>query len=379
MEFKNTISTMADDIAVPHKLLLKIEEHYKTLQRIEIFRQNGSQIRKVNEITFRSTTAGHPEEDTVAIGDGVMKAIFSDARALDGGAARYQMQLWISDTSKRSISLRKQEIATLLDEDEGITQIDKEESIEQSAMIMVQESNAQVTQIMREGLEQAYGHIDALNQRILEGSQITNLAMTEMQKLLGTVIEQNKQAIIDKDRALSLIYHTKVSEAEAEASAQRAKMAFAVVSPALLLLADRIGTKFGIPMSAVMDMAKDATKTEGETEKPDAEPVEPEDPEMVKLAHRLQTHPITTRLDGLRVSISPEQWGQIGTLKPKKVIDAFRHALNMGENEIDAKTAVINFAALAIKHDRVKDGLEEIFTDQQNGLVKEIENTLMPM
>ena len=94
MQFQTPIRTASthEDVAMPPKLVNKIEEHWREIERVEVFRKENHRLEKTNEITLHRAQAGaHPEADAMAIAQNTMQIVAANVAA--AGLASYVVYL----------------------------------------------------------------------------------------------------------------------------------------------------------------------------------------------------------------------------------------------------------------------------------------------
>ncbi len=380
-------STESEDLPMPPKLVAKIDEYYREIRKVEIYRKDARALEKINAISLpRAQDGHHPDASAMDISQRVMQVIAADVAS--SGLASYAIHLWVADKSKRSCTLAKKDIAVLLAHDDSIIQ-DDQPSIEHAAFAMAQDGMAIVAQTMGEGLNQAYSHIENLMERLIESSRSQTTVVDGLQSLISTQTEQLHDAAIVKNDALSILYKSKVAETEAAASLERTRLAWTMASPGLLLLADRVATKYGFPLVSIMEQMKGSAGSTDESEPeadsapsqasatPTQKPTTPSPAEaaeaakMEELQRLLKTHPIVTRLSGVRESLTDEQWIKINALKPKKTVDALKRMLKC-EDEKDGLAQAKAFVQLLTAKPALREAFEEILTDVQGVIVSEV-------
>jgi hypothetical protein len=380
MKYKNPIADVFDDPTVPNKLLAKVEQNYKELLYIDIVRVDGSTTKTVNQIKFDRTAEGHPEADVLAICEAVMQGIYYSAS--EDGLTTYRALIFITDNAggrpqKRTVTINKRELALLMDEEgseNGSHQETVSNSVAEEAFAMVKEVMALNTSFHSEALNGMMEQNRELHDRLLEHSRNATMGNENMQRLLGSMTDQIREAGIQKDRALSILHASRVAEIEAEANERKWQVIAGFLGPAIQVGLARLGKGDPAVVQDVVDniMGEEEAKVAAEAQEEGLTEEEAEAKiatQQAKLRKRIAREPTVVYLEMLNNSLSPEQWEQLEAIEPSEPIDLLKQALAMTE-EAKAKETMTKVGHSIFGNPGLLEKFGEILTEDQASVVK---------
>lgn len=384
MDYKHPFSPVTDEPSSPNTLVSKITEHFKTLKFIEIVRKTQQSQKKVNQLDPKFTTEGHPSEDVPEIAECIMHAVLADAA--EKGIATYFVNFCVDNKDgkgviKRQYTINKRDVGLYLDSDtEEGNNPSSDATIQEVALDTIKEILGLSSEHFREEIGSQRELILNLVDRILETQRNQNVSVENLQQLIATLTEQIRDAAIQKDNALSIVYQTKLAEIEASAQAEKHKTFGSILRPAMMMLTMQFGEKFGISPEMLMsdEERKEAQKAKAEQQAKSEAEASGEDvsEEELKrraeeLEKRMETEPTVVYLETLDKSLSTEQWHQLYEIKPIALIHKIKKALGL-TNEAEARAAVKDFAGTIMQSEELQNQIGEILTEQQQVIIKHL-------
>jgi hypothetical protein len=383
MQYRTPFPEVTEDCPVPNKLISKVEEVYNDLLYIDIVRVEAATTKTVNQIKLSRAAEGHPDEEVLTICEAVMQAVLYSAS--EEGITTYRALIFVKDSGggrpqKRLVTINRKELALFMEEgSEGPSKHDSESnSVTEEAFAMVKEVMSLNTSFHTEALNGMLEQNRELHDRLLEHSRNATMGNENMQKLLGSMTDQLREAGVAKDRALSILHATRVAEIDAEAKKARNEMLTDMLRPAFMILASQLGDKFGISPSVLMtederetQRSEDAVKMAeaqaqangtGDDEAGTAAVAE-------EIKKRLETEPTLVYLEMLKESLTAEQWLGLDKIRPAALITMLKAAFEITDED-KAADAMKEIGGVLFGEESLQQQIGAVLNEDQSTIVK---------